>query len=60
MYPVLIMTHMLDILDSFNMGATMGFFIHGSYEINRTFVMEFRQKSSNISSFKKLSNALRL
>jgi len=42
----------------------MGFFINVSYVINGSFLMikkmEFRQKRSNISSFKKISNALRL
>jgi len=38
----------------------MGFIIHVSYEINKSFLMEFRQKRSNMSSFKKLSNTLTL
>jgi len=38
----------------------MGFFINVSYEINGSFLMEIRQKKSNISSFKKIANALRL
>jgi len=31
----------------------MGFFINVSYEINGSFLMEFRQKRYNISSFNK-------
>jgi len=38
----------------------MGFFINVSYVINESFLMEFRQKRSNISSFQKISNAFRL